>query len=80
MTRKLLAEEFGVDLDQARARFVFVGDSPNDAPMFDYFPYSIGVANVRAFGDCGGSPPKYVTDRESGAGFAELADLLLAGR
>jgi HAD superfamily hydrolase (TIGR01484 family) len=80
MTRSLLAEEFGVDLDQARERFVFVGDSPNDAPMFDYFPYSIGVANVRAFGDGGGSPPKYVTERESGAGFAELADLLLAGR
>jgi HAD superfamily hydrolase (TIGR01484 family) len=80
MTRQLLAEEFGVDLDQARERLVFVGDSPNDAPMFEYFPYSVGVANVRVFGGCGGSPPRYVTERESGAGFAELTDFLLAGR
>jgi HAD superfamily hydrolase (TIGR01484 family) len=77
MTRKLLAEEFGLDLDQTRERCLFVGDSPNDAPMFEYFPYSVGVANVREFGDCGGSPPKYVTERESGAGFAEVADFLL---
>ena len=31
-----------------RERFVFVGDSPNDAPMFAYFPNAVGVANVRA--------------------------------
>jgi hydroxymethylpyrimidine pyrophosphatase-like HAD family hydrolase len=80
MTRKLLADEFGIDLDQSRERFIFVGDSPNDAPMFGYFPYSVGVANVREFGDFDGSPPKYVTTRESGAGFAELVDFLLEGR
>ena len=80
MTRKLMTDEFAVDLDQARERFIFVGDSPNDAPMFEYFPYSVGVANVRAFGDCGGNPPKYVTERESGAGFAEVADFVLGGR
>jgi HAD superfamily hydrolase (TIGR01484 family) len=80
MTRKLLTDEFGIDLDQARERFIFVGDSPNDAPMFGYFPYSVGVANVRTFGDFDGSPPKYVTTLESGAGFAELADFLLGGR
>jgi HAD superfamily hydrolase (TIGR01484 family) len=77
MTRRLLADAFGVDLDRSKEQFVFVGDSPNDAPMFEYFPHSIGVANVRAFGDCGGSPPKYVTERESGAGFVEVADMLL---
>ncbi len=80
MTRRLLADEFGIDLDSMRERFVFVGDSPNDAPMFQYFPYSVGVANVREFGDCPVDPPKYVTQQESGAGFAELADLLLRGR
>jgi HAD superfamily hydrolase (TIGR01484 family) len=80
MTRMLLLEEFGTDLDAARKRFVFVGDSPNDAPMFGYFPYSIGVANVRTFGDRIATPPKYVTGNESGAGFAELAEALLAAR
>jgi HAD superfamily hydrolase (TIGR01484 family) len=80
MTRMLLADEFGVDLDLRRTEFVFVGDSPNDAPMFKYFPLSVGVANVRRFADCLASPPKYVTARESGAGFVELADFVLIGR
>ena len=64
-------------LDAERERFVFVGDSPNDAPMFEFFPHSVGVANVRRFADRLLAPPKYVTAREAGAGFAELADFLL---
>jgi hypothetical protein len=78
MTRTLLAEVFAVDLDAERERFVFVGDSPNDAPMFAFFPNAIGVANVRAFADRIATLPAYVTQRESGAGFAEVADFLLA--
>jgi HAD superfamily hydrolase (TIGR01484 family) len=80
MTRTLLAEAFGIDLDAERERFVFIGDSPNDAPMFQFFPISIGVANVRRFAGRIAAPPKYVTAGESGAGFAELADFLLARR
>jgi len=80
MTRTLLREAFGIDLDKECERFVFVGDSPNDAPMFEFFPNSIGVANVRRFAARIAAPPQYVTERESGAGFAELADFLLARR
>ncbi len=67
-------------VDAERDRFIFVGDSPNDAPMFEHFPYSVGVANVRAFVGRIATPPVYVTERESGAGFAELAAHLLAAR
>ena len=77
MTRTLLAEDFGIDLDAQRARFVFAGDSPNDAPMFAYFPNAVGVANVRAFADRIATLPAYVTQAEAGAGFVELADFLL---
>jgi hydroxymethylpyrimidine pyrophosphatase-like HAD family hydrolase len=77
MTRTLLAEEFGIDLDAEQQRCIFIGDSPNDAPMFHFFSYSIGVANVHAFGDAIATPPKYVTTAEAGAGFAELATFLL---
>ena len=66
MTRTLLAEAFGIDLDAERERFVFVGDSPNDAPMFAFFPLAVGVANVRAFLDRIATPPAYVTDAEAG--------------
>ena len=78
MTRVLAREVFGVDLDAAREAFVFVGDSPNDAPMFAYFPNAIGVANVRRFLDRIATPPAYVTAGEAGRGFAEVADFLLA--
>ena len=79
MTRTLLGEAFGIDLDRDEARFVFAGDSPNDAPMFAFFANAVGVANVREFADRIPTLPAYVTQREAGAGFAELADFLLSG-
>ena len=50
MTKQLMREAFG-DRSRRRARehYVFVGDSPNDAPMFAYFPHAVGVANIREF-------------------------------
>lgn len=78
MTRTFFAERFGVDLDTIRDQVVFSGDSPNDAPMFGYFPLSVGVANVRPFLDRIAAPPKFITTGEGGSGFVELADLLLA--
>jgi len=81
MTRTLFAEAFGIDVDSARERIVFVGDSPNDAPMFAHFPLSVGVANVRKQADRIATLPAYVTVAEGGEGFAELArSLLAAGR
>ena len=77
-TRTALTETFGIDLDAERERFVFVGDSPNDAPMFAFFPNAVGVANVREFTDRIVTLPAYVTQSEAGAGFAELASVLLA--
>jgi HAD superfamily hydrolase (TIGR01484 family) len=77
MTRTLLADAFAIDLDAERTRFVFIGDSPNDAPLFGYFPNAVGVANVRTFADRIAVLPAYVTERESGAGFAEFVDFLL---
>ena len=80
MSRRLLAEAFATDLDAARDRFIFIGDSPNDAPMFAYFPLSVGVANVHDFAGRIEHEPKYVTRARSGDGFVELADLLIASR
>jgi len=79
MTRTLMQERFGVDLDQedARAHYAFVGDSPNDAPMFAFFPHSVGVANVRDFDGRMSAPPRFVTTARCGAGFAELADMII---
>lgn len=79
MTRIMAHECFGIDLDTDKASYVFVGDSPNDAPMFDYFPNAIGVANIQEFIGRLESEPAYVTQARCGAGFAEVVDILLSG-
>jgi HAD superfamily hydrolase (TIGR01484 family) len=79
-TRLMMRELFGVDLDASRDRYVFSGDSPNDAPMFGYFPNGVGVANVRDFAADMDRLPRWITTAHSGAGFVELAHALIAAR
>lgn len=59
-------------------QWLFIGDSPNDEPLFEAFPYSVGVANLSAFASRLKHPPRWVTSKESGAGFVEMASRLLA--
>ncbi len=80
MTRTLMRDAFAVDLDKERAAYAFVGDSPNDAPMFAFFPNSVGVANIREFAGRLAHEPRYVTRAAGGAGFREFADLLLTSK
>ncbi len=77
MTKVMFDELFGLDLDAVRDTAVFAGDSPNDAPMFAYFPHSVGVANVRDFAGRLAAEPRWVTSERGGHGFAELAEALL---
>jgi HAD superfamily hydrolase (TIGR01484 family) len=79
-SRLMLREDFGVDLGAEARAFVFAGDSPNDQPMFRFFPHSVGVANVRAMADLMQDLPAWITPSEGSAGFAELASALLAAR
>jgi HAD superfamily hydrolase (TIGR01484 family) len=78
--RLMMREEFAIDLDASRGEFVFAGDSPNDQPMFAYFPNAVGVANVREMADLIADLPAWVTPSPGGAGFAELAQALLDSR
>jgi HAD superfamily hydrolase (TIGR01484 family) len=80
MTRRMLAECFKADAGADRDTMLFVGDSPNDAPMFSYFPNSVGVANVGDFAGRLNAEPAYVTRAPGALGFAELADALLSVR
>ena len=76
MVRRL----FGRDLLAEVDRWVYVGDSTNDQEMFQRFPFSVGVANLRHFADALVHWPAWITQAERGAGFAELTDALLAAR
>ena len=80
MTRTLMRECFDANIDACKDEFVFAGDSPNDAPMFAYFPHAVGMANIEAYADRLPANPAYVTQSASGAGFCELADCLLTAR
>ena len=48
--------------------------------MFEAFGNSIGVANVRRFEAQLSHLPRYITQGERGAGFAEVATAVLAAR
>ena len=80
MSRRFFADIFAVDIRKDRNQIVYAGDSPNDAPMFGFFPHSVGVANVRHFAGQLEHQPAWITEKEGGEGFAELADFLLQVR
>jgi HAD superfamily hydrolase (TIGR01484 family) len=80
MAHLLMRERYGLELAAERERCMFVGDSPNDAPMFAYLPHAVGVANVRDFAARMSALPAYVTPSRCGAGFAELAQTLITAR
>lgn len=77
MTRIFAKDILNLDIDAERDRIIFVGDSPNDGPMFGFFPNSCGVANVREFEGTGAVLPAFVASHNGGAGFVEVADRLL---
>ncbi len=77
MTKLLLKEQYGVDLDLSKDQYAFAGDSPNDSPMFGFFPVSVGVRNIEDFVDRVEHKPAYITNKRAGEGFAELVDYLL---
>lgn len=78
--RWIVRERWGRDLDAEIARWVFVGDSSNDQVMFEHFPNSVGVANIRHFEHQLRWAPRYITPSERGAGFAEMTRHLLKHR
>jgi HAD superfamily hydrolase (TIGR01484 family) len=79
-TRELLRRVHGLSAADIRTRCAFAGDSPNDAPMFGFFPLSVGVANVREFADRMDHAPAFVTRGREGAGFVEFARRILRAR
>ena len=76
----IVQELLGRSLEAEIERWVFVGDSGNDMPMFQHFTHSVGVANLRKVADQLPHLPTYITHGERGAGFAEVAAAILAAR
>lgn len=76
----MLRHRLGADLVAEPERWVYVGDSTNDELMFERLPFTVGVANLRRFADRLRHWPAWLAEGERGAGFAEVAQGLLAHR
>ena len=80
MAERFLSRRFGWKSGEGDREVVFVGDSPNDEPMFARFPLACAVANVRRYESLIKHLPAYVASKECGEGFAEIAETILAKR
>ena len=65
-------------IDEKHATLVCNNEYTNDELMFAAFRHSVGVANIARFLPQIQTPPRYVTNGERGAGFAEVARALMA--
>jgi hydroxymethylpyrimidine pyrophosphatase-like HAD family hydrolase len=82
MCRRFAEERLAISLEQTKHRFLFIGDSPNDCPMFSFFPWSAGVAGVRRFLSSGLllPPPRFVSPLDGSLGFEQILRRVLALR
>jgi HAD superfamily hydrolase (TIGR01484 family) len=77
MSLTMLLKEFGISAEEAKRVCAFTGDSPNDEPMFAYFPHSYAVANIQTFlADLKQKPP-HIAKARGGLGFTEIANEIL---
>lgn len=77
MATRFLKEQYDYE---DKEQVIFFGDSPNDEPMFSYFPISVGVANILDYIHLLKNPPTFSTKEKGGAGFVEGVDILLSCR
>lgn len=77
MSERFLTERFGWEAGIGDQEVVFVGDSPNDEPMFARFPLSCAVANIRRYEHLIQHFPTFKASKTGGEGFAEIARTIL---
>ncbi len=58
----------------------FIGDSPNDEPIFKEIKNSIGVANISDFKEQLKHQPRYITEKRSAEGFTEAVNTIIQKR
>lgn len=77
MACELLATQFNLSSDQMREQVLFIGDSLNDESMFEFFPNSVGVANIDKSLAALAHHPQWITQQPKGLGFNQLVAALL---
>jgi HAD superfamily hydrolase (TIGR01484 family) len=74
-TKIFLKNVYNLEFDEVQGKIGFIGDSPNDEPMFQAFKNSFGVGNIRNFEDQLKYKPQFVADFNGGQGFSQISDL-----
>lgn len=77
MTTQFLAEQFNLRGDLLQEKCAFIGDSPNDEPLFEFLNWSFAVSNFKKFETQVKNKPQFIASSEGGKGFEEIAQTLL---
>jgi HAD superfamily hydrolase (TIGR01484 family) len=67
----------GKELNKHLDHCAFIGDSPNDEPLFEFFKNSFAVANILDFKKDLKHLPNYVTIHKGASGFVEMGNVIL---
>lgn len=78
--RSFVDNTYLIDFSKLMYKSTYIGDSPNDEPIFKAFPLTLGVANLKNFEAEIINFPDYITSKESADGFAEAVDTILMKR
>ncbi len=78
--RMFVEEDAGAAFSELAEKAIFIGDSPNDEPLFEGFPHSIAVGNIRGFLPRIRHLPEFITSADCAAGFREAAQIILSRR
>jgi len=70
-------KRWGTSQNVTKESIVFSGDSPNDEPLFEFFPLSVGVANISRFLPQMKFKPRFLATLPGGKGFEQLAAVIL---
>lgn len=74
---RFLEEQTVLSWDEARESIIYIGDSPNDEPLFAGIDQTIGVANLKEFWDQLEYFPRYLTYQSSALGFEEAVQTII---
>ena len=76
MARYFFAKQWNILENDLKASVLYCGDSPNDEPMFGFFPLSCGVSNLTHYEHLLKTKPKFLSSEPCGRGFKEITDTI----
>lgn len=78
---KVFMDDFSsVEEGEKYSNILYVGDAPNDEPIFAGIKNTVAVANIKRYVSKLTNKPTYITSGESADGFNELVEILLDKR